>query len=600
MLQKVVGFLRALDSNADIRPETPRAWLLWGAALVIRWLTWVVLWPWRKLTEPRFAIMRPYINPRHPARIIARIVFPIALGIICVAYGFMFGLTAPYLLVPFAVPIVILVLLAIWALPETHNAPTTSMEAFYAGVLISLLVWPNYLALSLPGLPWITALRLTSFPLALLFLISLSSSSVFRGELAETLRAPPGFWFAASSFLAIQFITIPLSKDPAASLNTAALAQVNWTTMFLVGMWVARKPGRVERYATLFIMLSLPMAIVAIFENMMKHPLWLNHVPPFLKIDDALAAKYMQVILRGDMYRAKSIYASPLSFAECLALFTPFCIHFAMQKYSVWFRVLCALLIPTFFLCIRMTDARLGILGMMASFLAYYLLWALLQLGRNARSLMAAAVVYAYPAAFGFAIMAVMFVHKVRVLVLGGGEAASSNDARQEQINLGVPKIFGQPWGHGAGTAAETLGFSPGGFTTIDNYYLSIGLDYGVLGFLAFYGMFVLAIAAAVRTILKSPAALDTREKTLLLPLAVSATVFVIIRGVLSQDDNHALAFSMLGFLVGMVYRVRKTAKEQQDLLDAERAALAAAPRNRATPRMRALTMRSATTEPGR
>lgn len=548
---------------------------------------------------PRFPIIRPYVNPRHPARVIARIISPLALAFACIVYGFMFGLTAPYLLIPFAVPIVVLVLLAIWALPEAHNAPTKSMELMFAAVLISLLVWPNYLALSLPGLPWITAIRLFTLPLAFLFLISLSSSSKFRGELAHALRAAPGLWLLITGFVVIQFATIPLSKSPSDLFTTVTNAQLNWTMLFLVAAWVAQQPGKANNYINLFIFLSIPMCIIAIFEASAQYLLWINNVPPFLKIDDVLAAKYMAAVTRDGVYRVKSVYASPLSFAEALALLTPFCIHITVQKYRPSYRALALFLIPTFFLCIRFTDARLGILGMLVSVLAYFLLWALLQLGRNARSLMAAAVVYAYPAAFGAAIMAVLFVYRIRVLVLGGGAQASSDDARQAQVQMGIPKILSHPQGYGAGNAAETLGYAPFGMITIDNYYLSVALDYGILGFICFYGMFIAAIVAAIRAILKSPAALDTPEKTLLIPLTVSMTVFVVVRGVLSQEDNHVLAFALFGLLVGVLSQVKQTAKAQ---LEAQKAAAdearPAISGRRLKPPPRGLALRSSNIQP--
>ena len=573
MLEKATSRMRSLRKGTSGLWNTPfTASILAG----VRWLTAIALWPWRYFSRRRFPIIRPYVNPRHPARVIARIAFPIGLALICIVYGFMFGLTAPYLIVPFTVPIVILVLLAIWALPETHNAPTRSMEAFHAAVVVSLLVWPNYLALSLPGLPWITALRLCSFPMAFLFLVSLSSSSTFRGELAGAMRATPGFWVMGGAFIAIQFLTVTFGQSPPDSLQTVLIAQVNWTAMCLISIWIARKPGKSELYAITLALLTLPMVAVAFMEYKIQHPLWLNNVPSFLKIDDELAAKYMRTILRGDLYRVKSIYASPLSFAESLAIISPICIHIAINKYSLILRLTCASLIPAYFLCIRMTDARLGILGLLVAFLAYLLLWAVIRLGKNSRSLMAAAVVYAYPAAFGLTVALVVFVHRFRVLLLGNGQAASSDDARQEQLRLGIPKIIDQPWGYGAANAAETLGFSPHGFLTIDNYYLSIALDYGVLGLITFYGIFIATITAAVRTILRYPAAFDSREKMLLLPFAVSMTVFVVIRAVLSQEDNHVLAFTMLGILVGLIYRVRQTGMEQQLAGDPESTALSA------------------------
>jgi O-antigen ligase len=571
MLQKIAGLFRALARMPDAKPKTRRDWVMLGLAVALHHVRTWGLHLWRGVTHrpKRLPILQPYVNTRSPGRIAAKILLPIGLTLVCIVYGFMFGLTAPFLIVPFAAPIAVLMLMAIWALPDTHNAPVKSMEAFYAAVLVSLLVWPNYLALSLPGLPWITAMRLTSFPLAFLFLVCLSTSPSFRSEVMSGVRSAPGLLTCYLGFVVIQFATIGFSKSASGSIGVVTNAQLNWTMPFLVGLWLARQPGKAQTYITMLVVLTLPMVITGMLESRLQHLLWLGHVPSFLKIDDALAAQYMGVVMRGGVYRVKSVYASPLSFSEAMALITPFCLHFAAQKYKPPLRLLGFVLIPVYFYCIRSTDARLGIMGMLVSFLAYFLLWALLELGRKAQSLWAATIVYAYPAAFGVVMTAVLFVHKVKVMVLGGGETASSNDARHDQIVLGIPKILSHPLGYGAGNAAVTLNYAPFGMITIDNYYLSITLDYGVLGFLMFYGIFVTAVVAAVRTVLKSPAAIDTQEKTLLLPLAVSVTVFVAIRGVLSLEDNHILAFSILGFLVGVLYQVKQTAKAAQEAEDA-------------------------------
>ena len=196
---------------------------------------------------------------------------------------------------------------------------------------------------------------------------------------------------------------------------------------------------------------------------------------------------------------------------------------------------------------------------MLVSLLSYLLLWGLLQLRRNARSLFAAAVVYAYPAGFAVVMAGVMFVHRLHVLVFGGGAQASSNDARQRQLEMGIPKIFANPIGHGAGSSGDVLGYAKDEFITVDNYWLTISLDYGVLGIIMYVSLFVLAIIAGTRCLLQDPRAIDTREKTMVIPLICCMAVFLVIKGVLSQEDNHALVFSLLGLLVGLIFRISQT-----------------------------------------
>src|SRR3546814_13038158 len=81
---------------------------------------------------------------------------------------------------PFLVPVIALGLLVIWALPETDWAPTKTLAWLLIAFLIALPLWPNYLAIALPGMPGITLLRIIGAPMILLLLIPLSVSAEFR------------------------------------------------------------------------------------------------------------------------------------------------------------------------------------------------------------------------------------------------------------------------------------------------------------------------------------------------------------------------------------------------------------------------------------
>src|SRR5436190_11026161 len=123
-------------------------------------------------------------------------------------------------------------------------------------------------------------------------------------------------------------------------------------------------------------------------------------------------------------------------------------------------------------------------------------------------------------------------------------------------MDMGIPKIISNPIGHGAGSSGNVLGYAKDEFVTVDNYWLTVALDYGVLGLILYVALFVLAIIAATQCLLRDPRSMDTREKLLLIPLICSMAVYLVVKGVLSQEDNHALVFTMLGLLVGIVYRV--------------------------------------------
>jgi len=510
--------------------------------------------------RPRPApIIRPYVDFRRPLRRIGRLIFPIGLALFCLFYGFAFALTAPYLLVPFVVPIVVLVLLSIWALPDAPHAPTRSMEFCFAAVLISRILWPNYLAVELPGLPWITILRLAGVPMAFLLLICLSTSAQFRSELGQSLRAAPGLFTCTVGLMICEFATLPLSEHVTASLQLALLDLVYMVAMVFIGAWLGRIPGRASRYVDLLLLLAVPIMLMTVLEVRQQNLLWNGHVPSFLKINDPAAIRMMSSVTRGTTgeYRTKATFTTALGLAEYLAILTPFFIHKVVRSSSVTVRLLSTLALPLSFYCILTTQARLGVVGFLASCLLYILFWGIGRFTSKRGDLFGAAVVYGYPAFFAAFMVAVFSVHRLRILVLGGGEAQSSNEARASQISTGIPNIFRNPIGHGVGEAANYVGTYGGGdFITIDNYYLTLGLDVGIIGLGMFIGMFACSVFATSRSISKYYS-IPEDELSLLTPTAVSICAFLVIKSVFSQTDNHMLLFALLGISAGLIYRVK-------------------------------------------
>ena len=128
----------------------------------------------------RWVVLAPYVRTNSLSGALLKLVSIPLLVIACLLYGFFFGLTAPFLLVPFAIPIALLTAFIIWALPDQRSAPTLPIEFLFPAFLVILVLWPRYLAITLPGMPWITLQRILGLPMALLLLICLSMSKVFR------------------------------------------------------------------------------------------------------------------------------------------------------------------------------------------------------------------------------------------------------------------------------------------------------------------------------------------------------------------------------------------------------------------------------------
>ena len=519
---------------------------------------------WNEHTPNSKARMRPFVlkpysreAPLMWQRVLAWVGAPI-LVLTCLVYGFFYALTTPYLIPQFAAPVLILAAVTIWALPDLRTAPTRSMEFLFFAFLYLDILWPGYLAIVLPGLPWITPIRLAGFPLTLLLLVCVSVSKDFRAQTAQTIKAIPYLWQLTLAFSVIGFLSIGWSKGPMTSLNKFFDSQVNWTVIFFASCYIFRRKGVVERWAAILWVTSVVLALIGLVEAKEEHVPWLGHIPSFIKADD----EYVQHVLNGarrlgsEKYRVQGTRSTSLGMAEFWALTTPFLMYYMAGAYKVWVKLAAGVSLALTVYCIYLTDARLGMVGFLISVLLFVLTWGILRWRRERGDLLGAAVVLAYPAIFLIFMGATFFVGRLKRMVWGGSHNTYSDHARIDQINMGLPKLAHRPWGYGVGQGGEELGYhNLGGTLTIDTYYLLVALDYGIIGFFVYYATLLLVIGQAALQGLIRPA--KERERAFLIPVAISLTAFFVIKSIYSGIENHSIVYMMMGMAAALVYRVK-------------------------------------------
>jgi hypothetical protein len=308
----------------------------------------------------------------------------------------------------------------------------------------------------------------------------------------------------------------------------------------------------------LLCLLALPICALTYLETRGQHILWASHIPAFLRVPDPSVQITLTPTFRPgiNLYRAKATFATPLALAEYLALLTPLFLHFGFWSKNRAVKIGAFAMIPILFICIRMTDARLGLVGMLVSLLFYGLLWSIVRWRSHPRDLFAAAAVYAYPTVFMGGVGLVLASHRLKLMVFGDGAQASSTEARQGQLDMAMAQLLKAPWGHGTGQSGEAMGYSKTAFVTIDNYFITIALDYGILGIIFWYGIFIIAMVEATRYSVSSKYA-GRIEARLLAPLAVTLAAFLVIKWVHGQSDNHPILFMMLGMVSALIYKLR-------------------------------------------
>ena len=117
----------------------------------------------REQAPPVLAPFRPQRTIREGRR--RRRKWLAAIALVGALYGFLVSIFPVALYLYLAAPIILLAGLVIWALPESESYPAAAIEQLFFAVFLSTVLWPSYLAIDLPGLPWITMVRLWAAPL---------------------------------------------------------------------------------------------------------------------------------------------------------------------------------------------------------------------------------------------------------------------------------------------------------------------------------------------------------------------------------------------------------------------------------------------------
>lgn len=473
------------------------------------------------------------------------------------AAGAMFAYSGTNVLMPMFGILAILALLIVWALPESRNPPLQWIKRLLFGFLIALLFWPDYLAFDFPGLPWITALRIFGVPLALMLFISLSVSAEFRGALQDRIETTPWVHRLLLIFALIAALSIGLSSDPGQSLNKFIVAILYWFVVFYAAMWVFSKPGSAMTLAYVIWFFAVFTCMIGLQEWRHQQIPWANHIPSFIAVDDPVIQKILSAKSRATtgIYRVQSKFTTPLGFAEFLAFSTSFVLYFVIYGKNALVRVGALSTLPLIFMSISRTDSRLGAAGFFISFLLFLVAWSVTRWRQHKNSVFGPAFTLAYPIIFVGFIIATFLVGRLRAMVWGTKAQSFSSQAREVQVEMGLPMIWSNPFGHGIGQGAETLNYrNLAGGLTIDTYYLALGLEYGVLGFLVYAGIFFGALFYGVKYLFEA----KMPEHYLIIPMMILISVFIVVKSVFAQQENHPIVFLVLGALCAMCWRIRQ------------------------------------------
>src|SRR5262245_29470846 len=79
----------------------------------------------------------------------------------------------------------VVIFLILWAMPAPRSVPVNTAWIVLVGVIAVTAIWPSYIALRLPGLPWLNLPRLLITAFLGLWLYCLLNSAQLRSQIAD-------------------------------------------------------------------------------------------------------------------------------------------------------------------------------------------------------------------------------------------------------------------------------------------------------------------------------------------------------------------------------------------------------------------------------
>jgi O-antigen ligase len=499
---------------------------------------------------------------RHLAPIVAWSVASIALGVVV-------GLAAVILppLGAFGIVAAAAVVL-LWVMPDLPLvSPGLIRKAFFV-MLIADLSIPFYYMVQFPGIPWISARRLATFALFTPFLTAIAASSDVRRHITERIRTSRLIFICAGGYLVMATLSIPSSMLPTESFSGVTDSVLSWYVPFFAMVYIARGTDDVVLILKIICICALFNTTAGLVEFLLRHRFFVDIFPKSMLATLIENNPTLENLLpssadfRNGLFRASSIFVTPLSFGEFEIVAIPIGLFFALHREKLTERMLGWAVVFGGFLGIFVSGSRGGWVGVLLSLAVFVTIWSIRQVMKSKASLVPAISGLVGIIGFGTILLLIIGSHAVHDMVLGGAAQAGSTEARYGQWIAAIPFIKSNPiTGHGFGLGGYAIDSS------IDSYVLSLLIETGIPGLMFFAGLLLIPVWFGLRNYLSDVSEAGAAAGA----VACSFVAFTSNRLVLSQKENHMLMFSLLAIVVVLNYeyaRKRIPVQLSQKLVD--------------------------------
>lgn len=466
--------------------------------------------------------------------------------LLCVISAFLVVVLPPGALVRLAaLPIAVLGMIGLWALPKRRHAPDELLNGLLWLLVALIHLWPPYVVYRLGSMPAINPTRLAWLMFLLPAAYFILSCQEPMARLRRRCAAHPVLVCAVLFLFAWRIISSAAGDQPLAQIFLLGAEIISCYLIFFIVLAVLRDQRDVFRLLGVLLVAATVQAGLASYESFVRHTLFDRFIA--LSVDDAITMlDTVREKFRDGHYRAQGTFEHPMVLAEFMAMMVPLAAALFLTSKARLLRWLSAGFIPLAIAMIVASRSRSGTAVLMVAVLLVGVLLLLPRGGRRRSTLLPlAAAMLLLPLLLPLAYFA---AQELFALIAGRSHSeASSTMSRVIMLERGIPLLAGHPFfGFGSGMGAAKLGFYDGVRFNIDNYWLGLALDSGVPGLLAFVTVFFCAIGLGLRIYRRRV----DRAGTVAGLMAIALAMLVITKTVLSISSGLTLAYILIAAII--------------------------------------------------
>lgn len=442
-------------------------------------------------------------------------------------------------------------------LPGHLDAPGGFLRGMLAIVLVVMAVWPGYIGYKYGPIPTITPTRIVYWGLVVLWTFWLVASPRLRSQLFVQIFRYKMLHAVLGVFFFWQLVTAAFSVAPIFSAYYAIKLFLGGYLMYMIVLSVLRDADDVERVITWIVIAAMVVSLFGVAEGIRKANLFVTLLPT----DPEQLETLEWIILdksRSGAYRVAATFSHPLALAEYLTMCLPLAAYLCINGQIIARRLLGTGAIPLLLVALYLSRTRSAVISAAIVGATLIVIAGIRAASQRRNFFKAVAGVFAIT---GVLLSIAGGIGVLGELTLGRDRAErGSTEARLYMLARGTGLAADEPvTGYGPGLAAVTLGALPGHVSiTIDNYYLSVALESGVLGLL----LLIVILAYPICLGLYRGLTHHTRSGWLALALASGLLAFAVERGVLSLTNNLDLSLMLIAMLMVVEQRIRSERAE--------------------------------------